>query len=258
MNLGTVLYCPPRGRLNSDAFMANLSQFKSRYPIHVISDDGNLKPERLIDNPEKIGQRPRWAINNFVFLKSLQLARDVGLHYMIYIESDSRVGCDDYDGRTFDEFFSRYQNGVCCAGSPVCWDVTSGGREFAKKVIAEAYDYQKAGGLPASFHGGKHPHDASGACYYPNGSCAIYHVGEMLKLFAGFDSDIVGTARLIQPWDMEIGRRIWFNYSSDAVNHVGWLAGAYSGFGNTVTTEAERWDMLRSGKKWLVHQIKEG
>lgn len=258
MKFGTVAYLPPRGKLFSDAFAANIGQFKSRYPIYFISDDGNWKPSRLIDDPEKIGTRPKWAINNWLFLKSLQLARDVGLEYMIYLEADSRVGCDDWDGALLDEMFARYPSGIDCAGSPVCWDVTSGGREFAKRVIEDACEYQKAGGLPASFHGGKHPHDTSGSCYYPNGSCAIYRMQDMLKLFAGFDRDIIGNARILQPWDMEIGRRLWFNYGPNCVSHVGWLAKAYSGFGNSITTEAERWQMLKDGRKVAVHQIKEG
>lgn len=261
MNIGTVAYLPPHGRLHSDAFAENIGKYKSRYPVYFITDDDTWHSKaRLIDNPEKVkvGRVPAYAINNYIWLKGMELARDAGLAYMIYLETDSRIGCDDWDGILYDEFFSRYPKGIDCAGSPVVWDVTNGGREFSLKVISAAHEYQKLSGLPASFHGGKHPHDLSGACYYPNGSCAIYQMEALLKLFAGFSQDIVGNARRLVAWDMEIGRRLWFNYGSDCVNHVGWLAKAYSGFGNAITTEVERWQMLKDGRKVAVHQIKEG
>lgn len=256
MNLGTVLYLPPHGRLNSDAFAANLWKFKTRYPVLVLTDDSAWLHSRVIDNPEKIGRRPAHAINNFLWLKCLQLAGDSGLDYFIYLEADSRAGCDHWDARLFDEFFGRYPNGIDCAGSPVAWDLPNGGREFAMRIIEAASAYQKVAGVPMSFHGGKHPHDSSGSCYYPNGSCAIYSVAALLKLFAGFDRDIAGHARLIVPWDMEIGRRIWFNHSTNSDQHVGWLAGAYSGFGDAVVSLNERFDMLKSGRKCLIHQWK--
>lgn len=254
--LGTIFYCPPTGRLNSDAFMENILKFKTRHPTYVISDDRNWKPSRLIESPEQIGRRPAWAINNFCWLKSLELARDTELQAFIYLESDCRVGCDDWDGKLFDEWADRYPNGIDIAGSPVCYDAANGGRSFSMRVIEEGFKYQQASGLPMSFHGSKHPYDASGACYYVNGAGAIFDTAAILKLFAGFDANFIWNARNLVSWDLEIGRRLWHNYKSESVNHVGWLAGEYSGFGNAVTTEAERWEMLKSGKKWLTHQHK--
>lgn len=256
MNLGTIIYIPPHGRLHSEACMANLAKFPTRHPLYILSDDTTWPVSRAITNPEIFRGKPAWALNNFIFFKALELARDVGLEPFIYLESDSRVGCAGWDDILFAEYFTRYPNGIACAGSPVVWDVNAGGKEFAMKVIAKACAYQAESGMPACFYAGKSPHDRSGGYVYPNGSCAIYHTSALLRIFAGFDADITGNARKLTAWDMEIGRRLWHNHGACAIDHVGWLAKAYSGFGDVITSEAERLEMLRNGSKVVVHQVK--
>lgn len=258
MNLGTVLYCPPRGRLNSDAFLANLGQFKSRYPIHVISDDGNLKPERLIDNPEKIGRRPAYAISNYIFFKALELARDAGLTYFLYLESDSRVYGDFWDEAVFAEHQQRYPEGIACAGTPIVWDVNSGGNDFAKAVIAKAFAFQETSGIAAGFYGGRHPQDCSASAYYVNGSGGVYRTEAMLMLFAGLFSDIIGNSRRLIAYDLECGRRLWFNYGPRAVDHVGWLTTTFSGYGDCILDYEARKALLLSGRTRVLHQVKDG
>jgi hypothetical protein len=68
--------------------------------------------------------------------------------------------------------------------------------------------------------------------------------------------DISVLAKRTTAYDLEIGRRLWTYHGPKAIDHVGWLISAYSAFGNAVTTEAERWEMLTSGKKVLAHQFK--
>jgi len=257
MKLGVVAYLPSPGKLHSDAFFQNISKFLPRNPLYLLSEAQEWKPSRLIKNPELVGRRPAWAINNYIFLSALELARDVGLTYFLWLETDSRVGCKDFDAVVLDEFFKNYPNGVSSAGSPVVWDLNSGGKDFALKVVEMAWNYQKASGLPMGFYSGKHPHDGSGATLYVNGSCAVYETAAMLKIFdMNATVDISILAKRTTAYDLEIGRRLWNYHGPQSVNHVGWIACSYSAFGNTITTEAERLQMLADGRKVLCHQIK--
>lgn len=256
MKLGTICYVPPTGKLHSGAFMENISKFPAFHPLYTLSDDACWSPSRhLTTSPESVGRRPAWALNNYLFFSALELARDVGLDYAIYMESDSRVGRKDWDTYMFEEFFGRYPNGIACAGTPVAWNVNSGGCEFAKEVIRQAWEYQQASGLPASFYSGKHPHDNSGGCYYPNGSLMIVQVTAMMQMFHGFWTDPANFSRRLTAFDMAIGNLLWNYHGPKAVEHVGWLACSYSGYGNAVTTEAERLAMLIKDKV-AVHQVK--
>lgn len=259
MNLGTILYLPPHGRLNSDAFADNLGRFKTRYPVMILTDDTTWHHSRAIDNPERIrgGRTPAWAINNYLFFKSLELARDAGLDYWFYVEVDSRVNGDYWDEVIWKEHFERYPNGITCAGSPVCWDVSCGGPDFAANVIKMAYEFQNLLGVPAAFYGSKSPHDCTGGYLYPNGSLATYCTRDLLQIFAGFDQDIIGNSRTLTAFDLELGRRLWHNHGPRATEHVGFLTKCYSGFGDCIVSCELRKQFLTSGKIAAVHQIKD-
>lgn len=257
MKLGSVSYIPPKGKLHSEAFFENVSRYPAKHPFYLFSDDERYRPSRLILPPDLMGgKRPPWIVNNIIFFTALALAAEVGLTYFLYVESDSRVGCEGWDAAVFDEFFKRYPDGYTCAGSPVCWDVSSGGREFAQRVIDMAWHYQQAGGIPSCFYGSKHPHDNSGACLYPNGSGAVFQTAALLKVFDGFQRDIAGYARKLTAWDMQLGKFLWNYHGPKAVDHVGFLTSSYSAYGNTVTTEVERLQMLREGRCSITHQVK--
>lgn len=256
MKLGTVAYCPPSGVLNSDSFFSNLQKFPAKNPLYLLSDDSSRNPSRLIKNPELLGRKPPHALNNYLWFSALQTAQDVGLDFGIYMESDSRVGRKDWDTYMFEEFFGRYPSGIACAGTPVAWDICSGGCAFAKAVIKEAWKYQQASGLPASCYSSKNPHDTSGGCYYPNGSLMIFETAAMMKIFDGFWHDIAAYSKHLTAYDLAIGKFLWNYHGPKAIEHVGWLACSYSGFGNAVLSEKERCELLVSGSKVAVHQIK--
>ncbi len=256
MKIGTVSYIPPPGICNSQAFFDNISRVKARHPLYLFSDHAGWNPSQLVKWPDFGGKKPAWAINNWIFFTALRIAKAAGLTYYLFMESDSRVAGDDFDRIIFEDFYSRYPNGIATAGSPVCWDVAAGGREFAKRAIQEAWNYQKTTGMPVPFYSGKNPMDCSGSAYYPNGSLAIYQTEAMLKIFAGFDVDIVYYSRLLTAFDMAIGRSLWNYHGPKACEYVGWLSSCYSAYGNCLTTEKERLQFLVDGKFVAVHQIK--
>jgi hypothetical protein len=55
---------------------------------------------------------------------------------------------------------------------------------------------------------------------------------------------------------MEIGGRLWKVFAEDTFDFLGHLDTIYSGYGDILTTEEERMNLLRSGKVVAVHQIK--
>lgn len=84
MKIGNICYVPPKGVLNSQAFMGNITKFPAKHPLFVISDDQSNNPSRLIISPEKVGRKPGYAINNLCFLRALQLARDAELKHFFF------------------------------------------------------------------------------------------------------------------------------------------------------------------------------
>ncbi len=256
MNLGTVTYVPPPGVCNSEAFFANISRVKARYSLYLFSDSPKWNPSQLVKWPDFGAKKTPFTINNWIFFKALEIARAAKLDYFLFMESDSRVFGDDFDYLIFEDFFARYPEGIACAGTPVCWDVSAGGREFGKRVISEAWMYQNATGIPMSFYSGKNPMDCTGAAYYPNGSLAVYETAAMLKIFGGFDIDIINFSKRLTAFDLALGRAIWNFHRENSADHVGWLSACYSAYGNCVTTEAERLQFLADKKFAATHQIK--
>lgn len=256
MNLGTVSYIPPPGVCNSESFFANISKVKAKYPLYLFSDSPKWNPSQLIKWPEVTGKRPTWFINNFLFFKALEIAKAAKLDYYLFMESDSRVAGDGFDEWIFNDCFHRYPDGIACAGTPVCWDMAAGGREFAARVVNEAFRYQTQTGLPMVFYSGKHPMDYSGAAYYPNGSLAVYETAALVKIFSGLDIDIVNYSRRLTAFDLALGRFLWNYHGANVTNHVGWLSACYSAYGNCFTTERERLQFLADGRFAAVHQIK--
>jgi hypothetical protein len=60
----------------------------------------------------------------------------------------------------------------------------------------------------------------------------------------------------MEPWDKEIGLRMWKAHGLEVFDRIGVLKSSYSSYGNAVTTEAHRKELLTSGKIVAVHQIK--
>ena len=256
MNLGTVSYIPQPGVCNSDSFFANISRVKPVYPLYLFSDSTKWNPSQLVKWPDFGSRKPPWSINNWIFFKALEIAKAAKMDYYLFMESDSRVVGDGFDAWIFHDFFSRYPNGIACAGTPVVWNMSSGGREFGSRVVREAWNYQNATGIPMSFYSNTNPTDCTGAAYYPNGSLAVYQTAALLNVFAGFDVDIVNWSKRLTAFDLALGRAIWNFHGENAVDHVGWLSSVYSAYGNCVTTEAERLKFLADKKFAATHQIK--
>lgn len=256
MNLGTCVYVPPKGRLNSDAFMSNISAYSSKHPIYFYSDEKGRGIENIIANPEvtRNPHRP-WIVNNTIFLFGLKLASDAKLDYMLYCESDSRVKGDHWDGVMFDEMFAGCKEPLCY-GTPVAWNISQAGGEALKKVTEFGCRVLNQSGLPMPVYGWHRPGSLDTICVYPNGSLSILHMPTMLEIFNGFDVDIGRAAAQWDAWDLIIGRGIWKKFGVGLFDMFSIATKSYSGYGDAIVNESQRRDMLTGGKVVAAHQFK--
>ncbi len=266
MKLGVVAYVPPPKFGHPAQFLANLAKFKPANEL-ILYSDHDYHGLRGIPDPETIRNSHRFAVNNLIFFHGLRLAAQEKLDYMLYVEADSRVGVEGWDKVMFDEMFDdtvMSGNGVpLLGGSIVCYNPFNGGRqsasEFTDFVIREngPDNFKKpvAVRVPAApVYGHKGAADGSGSAVFPNGSLGIYNV-ELLKELFG-KNEIVKLAQESFAWDMEIGKRFWKKYEWYAYRLVKNLKSVYSSYGEEITTEKERQQMLTSGQVVATHQIK--
>ena len=257
--VATIVYLPPRTLPYSAAFRANIAQFEIAYPIHFLSDSADDKFAHQIAPPDKvgvntIGRKPPWTISNYCFLKSLQLAVQKNLEWMLFLEADCRVNGDKWDAAIWNEFqnFPAARMG----GTPVCWSLNTGGRDLAMRIVDYAASYQKRAGIPMAIHG---PHGNLGRagppCLYPNGAAAIYNVPLLARFFPDFTTDSYATR--LTAWDMHIGHCMRDTFGDGVTERIAGLTSVFSGYGDNVLTEPERKEWLHSKRIVAVHQIKD-
>lgn len=254
MNLGTIVYVPPTGRLNSDAFLANISAYKSRYPIYFYSDEKSRGVENIIANPE-VTKNPRrpWTINNAIWFFGLKVAIDAKLDYFCYMEADCRVGCDYWDDAGFTEV--EQSPGAVIYGSPVCYNICAQGKDVANKTIDLACRYKALSGMPMPFYG-KWPGSGDRYALYVNGALGIYKTDVMAEVFAGFDNDIGRSAATFTAWDLAMAHGLWAKYKHELPDKVALSSVWLSQYGNELCSEKDRLEMLASGKFMAIHQCK--
>lgn len=267
MKLGVVAYVPPPRFGHPAQFLKNLAKFKPANEL-ILYSDHDYHGLRGIPDPESIKSAHRFAVNNLIFFHGLRLAIQAKLDYMLYVEADSRVGVEGWDKVMFDEFFedkfqSRVPDEPLLGGSIVCYNPYNGGRQsaeaFTEFVVNEngPDNYRKpvAVRVPVPpIYGHKGAADSTGSAVFPNGSLGIYSI-ELLKELFG-KNEIVKLAQESFAWDMEIGKRFWKKYEWYSYRLVKNLKSVYSSYGEEITTEKERQDMLVSGQVVATHQIK--
>jgi len=79
----------------------------------------------------------------------------------------------------------------------------------------------------------------------------------LLKTFPeALDQRYIETAQKIRTFDYEIGIRLWGDFKEKVYEKVVQLNSMWSAYGNILSTENERRDLLTEGKVVAVHQIK--
>lgn len=256
MKFCTITYLPPAVKFPTADFKANLQKHKTRYPLICFSDSAQDIPDLIqIPNPEPKGggsYKP-WFVNNRIFLTAVSIALKNGYTHFCYLEADCRVGRDYWDEVLWNEFCD-YPMPIVTGGSMVAYNPCNADRAAAIRWLELLKNNTSPSKLPIAHYGWKAANLGTGACVFCNGALGVYSVSEMARLF-----DLTKTtteAAKSNPWDQEIGFRMWERYGRDVYYLVGHLVSIFSGYGNVLSTEEERLHWLEQGRFVAVHQVK--
>jgi hypothetical protein len=276
-------YVPPPSFRGANAFIKNIMKFHPVNDLVLFSDHHDYGFTRIF-NPEKvvgIEKNPRCGISNAVFITGLRLAVKKGYTHMLYLEADCRVGVKNWDEIMFEEYFS-FTFPKVAAGSLVAHSCTNGGFEFYKRFTAFLHSHSKSKhviplyGIPvmAGVAMGEFSKDIPQVVLpgdarlrykpsvYPNGALGIYDVNWLCELFGiKPDGDFKEGVDMVQhvqnsAWDHMIGAHLYDRFGDQVFDMVGHLDSVFSSYGDTVTTEAQRLQMLRDGDCTAIHQVK--
>lgn len=262
MKLCILAYVPPPSRGHPQVFMENVRRFKpgGNIPILFYSDHpwAHLIKISSVEGfkgaKNAAGQVNRFAIPNIVFFTGVRIAMAHGITHFLFLEDDCRVGCDGWAEKMFDEAFSLPTPWIE-AGSMVTYNACNFGRQGAIRYTKSVVEnFKVAPDQPLPIYGWKGAAEFNPSCVFVNGALGIYNVSWISKLF-----DLDNTAKVAAQetaYDMAIGIKIWEKFGDRSYDLVQHTHTAYSGYGEVMTTESERMDMLRSGKVVAVHQVK--
>lgn len=258
MNLGVISYVPTRASLHPDAFLKNLEAYKMRYPIHFYSDGLVGGCTIRIDNAEVLkGHRNKVALNNYLFLRGLQVAMEHGLDRFLFLETDVRVGCDDWDGKIFDEA-DRHRD-IICAGTPCVWNASEMPPEMRASVNQYVADYKRVSGFsPPAFHSRTREFQtrAGNHCLFIMGAGAVYDTKAMEAIFHKAFGNPMEFACQIQAFDLHIGLWCARTYGSACVEKMPWLRSMFSTYKGKIMKDDQLIGLLREGRASLIHQVK--
>ena len=208
MKFATFAYIPPASLPYSNAFYQNVRHFKHKHRLVLFSDEEKEDVLLLKGNPETVkyvrdgrGNIMPYAVSNLLFLTALRMAHQSNVTHMLYLEADSRVGRNNWDGIVFDEFVEH--RGAITGGTVMVWNPSFGGRlakiEFDRAM--RQWTRSEPGRGPEIFCDGTSPF------VYANGCASVIDVQWAVDSF-GIDHTVDVAVR-IRPWDMEIGQRLW-------------------------------------------------
>lgn len=253
---------PPQFKQNvAGVFLDNLKRHPAKHDICLYSDHPYDLPwikhfVKLKGAPDAFknfqvnGKLNEWAMNNAIWLAGMKIARDIGFTHIIYLESDCRVGEVGWDVPMYEEYFNLRKPCIA-AGSLVCWNPTVAGMEGLKRWEALISSNRKRNFPIPTYGWGSTVKDK--VCVFPNGALGVYDMTWILKLFDVNDqTEILGS----HAWDFCLGERIWAQFGLQSYDMVANLNCVFSSYGDVITTEPERLQMLKDKRVVSVHQIK--
>lgn len=276
MRLASIGYIPPATFTGARSFYENVRRFKTKHDLLLFSEadwpEVNIKLKMSPEQPfmSKVGGKPalvkphKFAINNVLWFTAMRMAREAGYSHVCYLESDCRVGCHDWDAKMFDEYFGLGRalicGGTCAVYNPANWNRKATDRWC--ELVAQNFIKRN---MPVATYGWKGAGDRHPSCVFPNGALSIVSLEWIHELF-DLTQPSVKLALNPEPYDMALGTRIWGRFEGekyvpkfeeDAYEVVGHLNSIYSGYGDVVTSLAERKEMLTSGRYNAIHHVKE-
>lgn len=251
MNCAILAYVPPE-RLNSGAFIANIGHYKTDADIVLYSDCHDYVDVKIPDPTGIKKSKNKIAINNRIFLHAVEIAQQRDIKRFIYLESDCRVGCDYWDRKMFDE--CAHKKDMFAAGTPAVYNTLAIGDKQKNHIQSYLNCYADASGMRAPTFEAKTPRPIG--CVFIMGAGAVYSTDVMADLFMGFERDANQKAITTPAFDLFVGMRCVQLFGLKAQSKLPFLTSSFSTYGNKLTTESQRIDMLKSGRFCLVHQIK--
>ena len=252
MSLATLAYVPNIPRLFPDSFLRNMRAYKTEYPV-IFYSCSKQEGMELIPDPTPIkSSKNKVAIHNLVFLAGLKIAQDKGIKRFLYMELDTRVGCDYWDKLMFDE--AEQHRDMFVAGTPACYNykaMTPAHRAYTDEYLS---NFKNESSFEVAHFPAKTIRPLG--CVFIMGSGAIYNCDVMSDLFMGYERDAQNKASKTPAFDLFIGLRCVQLFGVKAANKLPYLTKSFSTYSNKLTTEKERIEMLKSGRAALIHQVK--
>jgi len=213
-------------------------------------------PEEVKSRAPKLqnGEPNQFAINNVLWLVGLRFAREMGYTHVLYLESDCRVGVKHWDEKVFDEYFSIGRP-LIAGGNIACYNPCNSTALGSKRWEELVTQNNKRRNVPIPTYGWLPAATKAPSCVFVNGALAIYSIAWMEQLFEHLE-DCTRQAYAPSPFDMGLGVKLWDIFQEDSYEVLGHLTSVFSGFGDIMTTEEERLDMVRSGECVGCHQVK--
>ena len=234
-----LLFCDP----SQDELFTGMHQFK------VGVDEFARANRELFRTPDRLINQ--WGVNNLIWSNVMRLTIDKGYTHCIYIESDCRFGQRGWDAVMFNEFFSS-PSPLIAAGTLVCYNPHGGGMKALQRWESFIVANNKKKNFPVATYGfGQACKD--GTSIFPNGALGVYDLTWIKKWF---DLTDVPAICKMKAWDFALGEKVWQDFGLDSYDVVGMLRSVYSGYGETVTTEEQRLQMLREKQIIACHQVK--
>jgi len=256
--LAVLCYCPAHVG-ESEAFLKNLDNFPPKHDLIMYSDtlerEGCIKLGGSIDVAET--PKNKMSKPNLIFLVGIRIAASQGFTHVLILEPDCRVNRRHWDSVIFDEFFAKNPMAVC-GGSMVIFNPSSHNQNAARKFEKLVADNIESP-MPFAITGTGNLAEHRDSCVFPNGALAIYNVSWLVKTFpeiAGTPEKYIERAQNMKTFDYEVGIRMWTEFKEDVYDKVVHFHSVYSGYGNILSSEDERKELLTSGKVVAVHQIK--
>ena len=255
-------YLPPPGVCNSDVYVQNLLAWKRECQILAFSDhawtgfDHLVRLKSRVDDHKRDAKGNVWFLRSLIFLTGIRLAHEHGVTDVIWVEADCRVGADYWDNTMFNDFDRLPQHGLpiaaagmLCAHNPCNHDVA-----WLTGWTGAVHNAYADGKFPPLTYSGGGSDKKLTPCVFPYGGLSILNVGIMRELFGtGLATPL---AQQMSAWDKEIGMRLFDRHGAAVWDMVGQLGKVWSSYGDVLTSEEERLQMLRDGRVVGVHQVK--
>lgn len=273
-----ITYLPPAGKFHTDAYVENLRRNPTKCETITFSEveefNPRLKLKCSVELPELADVKHQNGINfgynNLCFFLAWAFAWKMNFDHFIYGECDIRVKNPPdghWDEVIFKQFFDDPRH-LIVGGHMMLYNVFNSDQETARRATdlmtkwnpnMQGTQVERNKFIPC--YGNKSQADGSGSCVCVNGAGAVYSVAGLRMLFPELQSPDdnmtkVSLAKKSQPFDFEIGKRIWEKFKADAFDVVGHLPCIFSSYGSVLSSEDERLEMLRSGRVVLTHQVK--